>query len=150
VNDALSKIDQQLSKAADMLDEELNQSGEEPEDTSSNSTSSQQESPNWMPNPEFESRLERCLDIIRGGRGAVAEHLDTALRSVQKLEDVCPLLKRLKFPRLAAHGFDQPVYNTLENRPPMDGSVPMYFSAAKDRVFGCLCQFTGIPKSAFV
>ena len=148
VNAALSKIDEQLSKATEMLDEELSQSRqEEPKVISSNRT---QESPNWTPNPEFEARLERCLDLIRGGKGAVAEHLDTALRSVPTMEDVCPLLKRLHFPRLAAHGFDSPVYNTLENRPPLDGSVPMYFDAAKHEVFNCLCQFQVIPRSATV
>ena len=122
-----------------MLDEELSQSRqEEPKVISSNRT---EESPNWTPNPEFEARLERCLDLIRGGKGAVAEHLDTALRSVPKLEDVCPLLKRLHFPRLAAHGFDSPVYNTLENRPPLDGSVPMYLML-KHEVFDV--SFSGV------
>ena len=151
VNAALSKIDQQLSKATEMLDEELSQSRQDSsEDTKVISSNRTEESPNWTPNPEFEARLERCLDLIRGGKGAVAEHLDTALRSVPKLEDVCPLLKRLHFPRLAAHGFDSPVYNTLENRPPLDGSVPMYFDAAKHEVFNCLCQFQVIPRSATV
>ena len=150
VNAALSKIDQQLSRATEMLDEELSQSRDEKINEDSSNHTDTKESPNWTPNPDFEARLERCLDIIRGGKGAVAEHLDTALRSVPRLEDVCPLLKRLHFPKLAAHGFDSPVYNTLENRPPLDGSVPMYFDSAKHAVFNCLCHFSVIPQSAYV
>lgn len=131
-----------------MLDEELNRSEEvPPEDVESRQTNNTVSS-NWMPNPDFEYRLERCLDIIRGGAGHVAEHLDIALRSAPKLEDVCPLLKKIHFPKLSANGFNTPVYNTLENRPALDGSVPMYFSAAKDQVFRCLCQYTVIPQDS--
>lgn len=96
----------------------------------------------WLPNPAFEQRVERCVDIVRGGSEVLPNELRKALRAVPKLEDVCPVLKRLKFPPLSKHGFASSVYKTLENhKVPEEMDGDLYLSTAKNAVFKCLCEF---------
>ena len=61
----------------------------------------------------------------------------------QTVSDVCPLLKSLSFPKLAMHGFNARVYDSLNKALPSEsGDVNMFFSSAKNAIFRCLCEFS--------
>ena len=85
----------------------------------------------------FQPRIDMCIGMIRGGSDIVARNLVRAIESLESVDDVCPLLKRIEFPKLYRHGYHDETAVTSKGKRDVD----VFFSSQKERVFRCMCEF---------
>ena len=85
----------------------------------------------------FQQRIDMCIGTIRGGSDVVAKNLIKAIDSLESVNDVCPLLKRIQFPKLYRHGYvDETSVASKGKR-----DVDIFFSSQKEKIFRCMCEF---------